>query len=54
MSITFLLSAAALVAALALIAAIFIGGAVYVDRVRRKGTDAVLAGARKRRELHGA
>ncbi|WP_198659093.1 hypothetical protein [Nocardiopsis sp. FIRDI 009] len=54
MSITFLLSALALVAVLALVAAIFVGGAVYVVRVRRRGTDAVLADARKRRDLGGA
>ncbi len=51
MSITVVLSALALVAVLALVAAIFIGGAVYVGRVRRRGTAAVLDGARKHREL---
>ncbi|WP_190394439.1 hypothetical protein [Nocardiopsis quinghaiensis] len=51
MSITLLLSVIALVAVLGVVAAIFVGGAVYVRRVRRDGTDSVLAGARKRREL---
>jgi heme O synthase-like polyprenyltransferase len=51
MSITFLLSAFALVAVLALFAAIFIGGIVYVVRMKRQGTEATLVGARKRREL---
>ncbi|MEE2037984.1 hypothetical protein Q8791_12235 [Nocardiopsis sp. CT-R113] len=53
MSITLLLSAVALVAVLALFAAIFVGGAVYTGRVRRHGIEAVLAGARKHRELRG-
>ncbi|GAA1004137.1 MULTISPECIES: hypothetical protein [Nocardiopsidaceae] len=53
MSISLLLSALALVAVLALFAAIFIGGAVYVGRVRRNGTESVLAGARRHRELRG-
>lgn len=51
MSISLLLSAAALVAVLALFVAIFVGGAVYVGRLRRNGTEAVLVGARKHREL---
>jgi uncharacterized membrane protein len=51
MSITVLLSVLALVAVLGLVAAIFVGGAVYVGRMRRNGTESVLAGARKRREL---
>ncbi len=51
MSITFLLSALALVAVLALFAAIFVGGFVYVLRMKRQGTEATLAGARRRREL---
>ncbi|MEU0487792.1 hypothetical protein ABZ249_01085 [Nocardiopsis sp. NPDC006139] len=51
MSITFLLSALALVAVLALFAAIFVGGFVYVMRMKRQGTEATLAGARRRREL---
>lgn len=51
MSITFWLSALALVAVLGLLISIFTAGAVYAVRVRRKGIDAVLSGARKRREL---
>ncbi|MFD6953761.1 hypothetical protein ACFWGT_27130, partial [Nocardiopsis sp. NPDC060348] len=51
MSITFLLSALALVAVLGVVAAIFVAGAVYVRRVRRDGSASVLAGARRRREL---
>ena len=51
MSFTFLLSALALVAVLGLVVAIFAGGVAYVVRMRRQGTEAVLAGARKRREL---
>ncbi|WP_017608609.1 hypothetical protein [Nocardiopsis xinjiangensis] len=51
MSFTFWLSALALVAVLGLFISIFAAGAVYAVRVRRKGIDAVLAGARKRREL---
>jgi uncharacterized membrane protein len=51
MSITVLLSAIALVAVLALVVAIFVGGGVYVARLRRKGTESVLADARKVREL---
>lgn len=53
MSITVLLSALALVAVLGVFAAIFVGGAVYVGRMRRNGTEAVLAGARRHRELRG-
>ncbi|MFV2196886.1 hypothetical protein [Nocardiopsis sp. LOL_012] len=51
MSLTFLLSAAALVAVLAVFAAILVGGAVYVGRIRRRGPETVLVGARKRRDL---
>ncbi|MFI6576430.1 hypothetical protein ACIBFB_11545 [Nocardiopsis sp. NPDC050513] len=54
MSITFLLSVVALVAALTLFAAIFVAGAVYVARIRRRGPEAVLTGARRRRELRGS
>ncbi len=53
MSITVLLSALALAAVLGVVIAIFVGGAVYVGRMRRNGTEAVLAGARKHRELRG-
>ncbi|WP_199725790.1 hypothetical protein [Nocardiopsis sp. Huas11] len=51
MSITMLLSALALIAVLGLVVAIFVGGGVYVGRLRRKGTETVLADARKVREL---
>lgn len=51
MSITSLLSALALVAVLGLLVAIFVAGVVYVTRLRSKGTEAVLKGARKHREL---
>ncbi|NKY99377.1 hypothetical protein [Nocardiopsis alborubida] len=53
MSFTLMLSALALVAVLGVVAAIFVGGAVYVGRMRRNGTEAVLAGARRHRELRG-
>lgn len=51
MSITLLLSALALLAVLGLFVAIFAGGAVYVGRLRSRGTEAVLNDARKHREL---
>ena len=51
MSIISLLSVSALALVLALFAAIFIGGSVYVLRLRRQGTEATLAGARRHREL---
>lgn len=51
MSITFLLSALALVAVLALFVSIFVGGFVYVARMKRQGTEATLLGARRHREL---
>ena len=49
--ISFVLSVLALTAVVGLVLAIFIGGGVYAARVRRHGIDAVLAGARKHREL---
>lgn len=51
MSFTFWLSALALVAVLGLLISILTAGVVYAVRVRRKGIDTVLSGARKRREL---
>lgn len=51
MSITDVLSAVVLVLVLGVAASILVGGALYVGRVRRNGPGAVLAGARRRREL---
>jgi len=51
MSFTFWLSALALAAIMGVLISIFTAGVVYAVRVRRKGIDAVLSGARKRREL---
>lgn len=51
MSISSLLSLLALVSVLTLVVAMFVGGAVYVLRLRRHGSEAVLAASRKRREL---
>lgn len=51
MSITSLLSALALLAVLGVLVSIFVAGAVYVGRLRRKGTETVLSDARKHREL---
>ncbi|WP_211714377.1 hypothetical protein [Nocardiopsis sp. MG754419] len=49
--ISSVLSVLALIAVLGIFVSIFVGGAVYVARTRRHGTEAVLAGARKVREL---
>ncbi|GHC87397.1 hypothetical protein GCM10007079_31520 [Nocardiopsis terrae] len=49
--ISFVLSALALTVVVGLILAIFVAGGVYANRVRNDGIDAVLAGARKHREL---
>lgn len=51
MSITVLLSTIVFVALSGLCVAILVGGALYVRRIRRDGPEAVLAGARKHREL---
>mgnify|MGYP001221497101 FL=1 len=51
MSITVLLSTIVFVALFGLCVAILVGGALYVRRIRRDGPEAVLAGARRHREL---
>ncbi|WP_169552598.1 hypothetical protein [Nocardiopsis halotolerans] len=51
MSINALLSLIVLVAVLGVVVSIFAGGVAYVGRVRRDGPAAVLAGARRRREM---
>lgn len=51
MSFTSVFSAIALIVALGLLVSMVVGGAVYVLRLRRRGPESVLAGARRRREL---
>jgi hypothetical protein len=48
---SFVLSVLALTVVVGIFLSIFIGGAVYVARTRRNGTEAMLAGARRFREL---
>ena len=49
--ISTVLSVLALLVVVGIIVSIFVGGAIYVARTRRNGTEAMLAGARKVREL---
>lgn len=53
MPISSLLSVIVLAAVLGLFIAIVVAGAVYARRVHRNGIEAVLAGARRHRELRG-
>lgn len=46
-----LLSTLLLLAVLGILVGILVSGAIYVGRLRSKGTEAVLKGARKHREL---
>ncbi|MEC3891998.1 MULTISPECIES: hypothetical protein [Nocardiopsis] len=48
---SFVLSVLALTVVVGIFLSIFIGGAVYVARTRRNGTEAMLTGARRFREL---
>lgn len=49
--ISTVLSVLALTVVVGIFLSIFVGGAVYVARTRRNGTEALLLGARKVREL---
>ena len=51
MSNTLLLSTLLLLAVLGILVGIVVSGVIYVGRLRRKGTEAVLRSARKHREL---
>ena len=51
MSNTLLLPTLLLLAVLGILVGIVVSGVIYVGRLRRKGTEAVLRSARKHREL---